>query len=280
MGLSGAGGGHARAVSPKGSPLPQVLHQIISREAVCRGKGSRLILVGDVHGCAAELKALLEQERFDRGRDTLVLVGDLVNKGPCSQEVIRLARETHALCVRGNHDEDLIQAYRGVGKYEGGLKKYKQRALYEVREGGDPDGDMRWLEDLPLSLSFPWMRMVVVHAGLVPGVPLEKQRFEDLLWIRDLKTVEGERVGTKEPGMHTVPWAGEWRGPELVVFGHDSKRMLQQHAHAIGLDTGCCKGHELTALILDPTLDPHDPSTRRFASVKAKRDYRQGGDSD
>ena len=77
---------------------------------------------------------------------------------------------------------------------------------------------------------------------------------------------------TSKPSLEGVPWASEWR-PETaawvppvshVVFGHDARRGLQQHAHATGLDTGCCYGRELTALVLPQ---------RRVLSVPARRMY-------
>ena len=72
----------------------------------------RTLVVGDVHGCVAELRALLDAVDFDDARDNLVFVGDLVNKGPSSLAVVRLARELGALGVRGNHDERALKHWR------------------------------------------------------------------------------------------------------------------------------------------------------------------------
>lgn len=74
--------------------------------------------IGDLHGCHAEFVTLLEQLSFDPGRDTLWLVGDLVNRGPdslaCLREAVRLGSAVH--CVLGNHDFHLLVAARGGGK--------------------------------------------------------------------------------------------------------------------------------------------------------------------
>lgn len=79
----------------------------------------RTLVVGDVHGCVAELRALLDVVDFDGARDNLVFVGDLVNKGPSSLAVVRLARELGALGVRGNHDERALKHWRNWRRAHG-----------------------------------------------------------------------------------------------------------------------------------------------------------------
>lgn len=86
------------------APKPSILHRVINEEEIQRIK--RLIVVGDVHGCLDELKELLGKcEYSQQDGDRVLLVGDLVNKGPYSAEVIRFAREQDMLCIRGNHDD-------------------------------------------------------------------------------------------------------------------------------------------------------------------------------
>lgn len=251
--------------SPVGTPLPRVPHKQLTREEVCPGTGGRLVIVGDVHGCAAELQRLLEKADFTQQRDTLVLVGDLVNKGPSSGDVVRLARRLGALAVRGNHDDQLLEAWYRVGRYADGLSRYKEDALYQVTSA-----DIRWLQELPLSLSFPWLSLLVVHAGLVPGVKLEHQRFRDLLWLRDLvRDNGGEWQGLATSVAGSSAWAGVWSGPEHVIFGHDAKRKLQEAPFATGLDTGCCYGYELSALV----VDPDSFETRSLVQVPAAKVY-------
>eukprot|EP00927_Polykrikos_kofoidii_P022139 TRINITY_DN20729_c0_g1_i1.p1 TRINITY_DN20729_c0_g1~~TRINITY_DN20729_c0_g1_i1.p1 ORF type:complete len:306 (+),score=27.67 TRINITY_DN20729_c0_g1_i1:64-981(+) len=268
----------SRTISSTGTPLPRVQHRRVQREDVCRGTAGRLMIVGDVHGCATELRALLDKACFQADKDTLVLVGDLVNKGPLSGEVIRLCREANALVVRGNHDDELLEAWYRVGRFSparGGLRNYHHDALYQATAA-----DIRWIRDLPLSLSFPWLDLVVAHAGLVPNVSLEKQRFRDLLFIRNVHRVSGD--GTQSAGgccwegfegivkgKESVPWAEAWLGPTHVVFGHDARRKLQMQPYATGLDTGCCYGGHLTALV----IDPDDFSDRTLTQVRADRVY-------
>lgn len=79
-----------------------------SELSVNSDRNSKLIIVGDVHGCLEELKILLTRCSYEKERDKVIFVGDLVNKGPSSAEVIRFVRGMGASCVRGNHDDDAL----------------------------------------------------------------------------------------------------------------------------------------------------------------------------
>ena len=88
-----------------GNPAPQVMHAKLD---ISNDRKSRLIIVGDVHGCLEELKILLTRCSYEKERDEVIFVGDLVNKGPSSVDVIRFVRGMGASCVRGNHDDDAL----------------------------------------------------------------------------------------------------------------------------------------------------------------------------
>ncbi len=214
----------------------------------------RTIFIGDVHGCAEELDALLE-ECGRKPEDRVVLVGDLVAKGPDSAGVVRRAREQGMCAVRGNHDEHVLR-WRGGQQPAGKKLKPEHEQVLDTLA----PRDWAWLESLPLYWRFPELNVLVVHAGLVPGVRLEEQEPELLLNLRSIKA-NGTPSKKVDAG---VAWASRWRGPELVVFGHDALRGLQRHPHAIGLDTGCVYGGRLTAYVL--------PEEHLY-SVPAKRTY-------
>ena len=202
----------------------------------------RTIIVGDVHGCADELQLLLRRAEQERG-DRVVLAGDLVAKGPDSQGVVQFARENAVLAVLGNHDAFALSHRKEADKE----RLHSRRGyLRDLR-----DADWAYLESLPLYLRLGpegpgGPEVVVVHAGAVPGVPIEQQRREHLLSLRSI-TDRGEP--TSRLLLH-YPWAASWRGPERLVFGHDAVRGLQQYPLATGIDTGCVYGRCLTALIL------------------------------
>jgi predicted phosphodiesterase len=195
----------------------------------------RTLVVGDIHGCREELELLLEKAGFG-GDDRLVLAGDLVAKGPDSQGVVQLARERRALSVLGNHDAHLLGAREGKT-----LRAHHAEVARSLREA-----DWEYLERLPLWLDLPELNVLVVHAGLVPGVSLDQQQRHYLLNLRSFDAA-GQPSTRVDDG---TPWAARWPGPRRVIFGHDALRGLQRHPHALGLDTGCVYGKQLSAVWL------------------------------
>jgi hypothetical protein len=210
------------------------------------------LVIGDIHGCAEEFAELLRLHGSGR---RVVLVGDLVAKGPDSKGVIALAREVGALAVRGNHEMHVLR-WREAKKRRGPLPVLRphHQAVVEVlgRE------DWAYIEAMPFTLALEDFGVRVVHAGLVPGRSLERQDPSDMVNMRSLLP-NGTASKRIEEG---VPWASRWPGPEHVLFGHDAVRGLQQYEFATGLDTGCVYGKALTGMLLPE---------RALVSVKAKR---------
>ena len=118
--------------------------------------------VGDIQGCHAELVQMLDAIRFDPANDTLWLVGDLVNRGPGSVEVLRLVKSLGdaAITVLGNHDLHLLAVAEGVGKL------HKTDTLGEVLNAPDRDELLDWLRHQ--RLLYAENDYVLVHAGLLP----------------------------------------------------------------------------------------------------------------
>jgi hypothetical protein len=204
----------------------------------------RTFVVGDVHGCLTELEALLAKAGFTAGarsEDQLVLAGDLVARGPDSQGVVQLARERGALAVLGNHDAHLLAVHSG---HSAKLSRLKPKHLALAESMGPADWE--YLRALPLFLEFPELNTVIVHAGLLPAVPLAEQPREVLLNLRSFDA-RGQPSTRVDGG---VPWASRWVGPRRVVFGHDALRGLQRYPLALGLDTGCVYGNALSGVWL------------------------------
>ena len=211
---------------------------------------ARTLIVGDVHGCLGELEDLLAFTGLVRKTDRLISVGDLVAKGPDSHGVLKLMRDWDATAVRGNHDAHVLKFRTG------GEKEMKKEHRATARTLTEPD--WKYLESRPVFLRLPGM--ILVHGGLVPGIPLEEQEENAMINMRSLDA-DGHWSKKIEAG---VPWASKWMGPERVIFGHDAVRGLQRWPHALGLDTGCVYGRKLTGLLL-----PDD----ELVSVPARREW-------
>lgn len=118
--------------------------------------------IGDIQGCFVELKRLLDYISFNRTRDRLWFVGDLVNRGPRSLDVLRFVRDLgeSAVTVLGNHDLHLVMQAEGFGKAS------REDTLAAVLAAPDRDELMAWLRGLPLFHVEDGFAMV--HAGLLP----------------------------------------------------------------------------------------------------------------
>ncbi len=126
--------------------------------------------IGDIQGCFRELQELLRHIRFQRGKDQLWLVGDLVNRGPESLAVLRFVSELgrDARVVLGNHDLNLIAIAEGVREMRPG------DTIQEILDAPDGGELIDWLAERPLLLREPGIPYTMVHAGLAPPWDIEQ----------------------------------------------------------------------------------------------------------
>ena len=217
-------------------------------------KKRRLLVVGDIHGHIDKLEQVLNKAAYVAGKDNLVLLGDYVDRGPRSREVLALVSQlvhSGAIALLGNHEAMMMEAMRGIlagnvnpehlelwfaNGGEATLRSYKD----------DRESLIAHLELLnTLPLVHEQEKFVFVHAGLKPGVAIEKQRARDLLWIRD-------------------EYISNYNGPWKVVSGHTPTNSLSRlgladidapHApvlkkHQIFMDTGAAWGGKLSVMEL------------------------------
>ncbi len=209
----------------------------------------RTIVVGDLHGCFDELEALLKKVDFSED-DQVICVGDLVTKGPKNKEVLELfMSDKRFRTVIGNHDLALRRKWLGEDIE---LKPAQKEAHKELK--GEKDAYVAFLSTLPFMIDLG--THLVVHAGIRPGVELHSQTTGDLTRIRTLGADRESDEGT--------PWYHTYYGEKIILFGHWPDSEPRRGKSAIGLDTGCVYGYELTAYIIE---------TEEFVSVKAKKKY-------
>ncbi|GFO37785.1 Bis(5'-nucleosyl)-tetraphosphatase, symmetrical [Plakobranchus ocellatus] len=236
--------------------------------------GARVVLiVGDIHGCYDELLDLVAaaKEAAHGAEIYLVCGGDMLNKGPKSLEVLLylkdLMRQGKAAAVKGNHEEAILQQYSNLCKDSNYSLPKKYQYLKDFS-----DEDFAFLQQLPYSISIPHLNALVVHAGLLPGIPLHRQSLYNLCQMRNVENAVslpwGQVATAIRKPTHGVPWASTWKGPQHVYFGHDCRRGLQQLPMATGLDTGCVYGKTLTGVLF------HNMKIKpKLLSVTAKRQY-------
>ncbi|MEV2274290.1 polynucleotide kinase-phosphatase [Nocardiopsis sp. NPDC049922] len=218
-------------------------------------------IVGDVHGCRAELEELLGDlgyaiARDDEGRPvgarhpqgrTAVFVGDLVDRGPDSPGVLRLVMGMvaggDALCVPGNHENKLVRVLKGArARLTHGLAETMEQLGRESEEFRARV--LEFCDGLVSHLVLDGGKLVVAHAGLK-----EEYHGRASGRVRSF-ALYGDTTGeTDEYGLPVrLPWARDYRGRAAVVYGHVPTHKAEWLNNTICLDTGCVFGGRLTAL--------------------------------
>jgi serine/threonine protein phosphatase 1 len=223
-------------------------------------RGRRAYAVGDVHGCLDELDRLLHRIDEDirkrpKAKTSIVFLGDLVDRGPCSAQVVERLRtysrpnvSTHF--VMGNHEEvmlrvvagdtDLLQSWlrfggadtlRSYGLDAAELKGLGPAEVAERLHGAIPAEHVEFLEGFADSISFG--DYLFVHAGIRPGVDIAEQSQSDLRWIRE--------PFLDDPTDHGF----------VVVHGHTITNEVEVAPNRIGIDTGAFCTGTLSALAIE-----------------------------
>jgi predicted phosphodiesterase len=212
----------------------------------------RIIAIGDIHGCHqefADLLALVAPAKDDQ----IILLGDLVNRGPDSCKVIDLARAHRALSLLGNHELRLLN-YRKT-KDPSHLRETDIDTFARLRPS-----DWDYIGQMSLTHYVAELNTVFVHAGFLPGVPWQKQPAEV---VTSIQAVDKDGRPRKRADAPDAPfWADLWNGPPFVVYGHTPRPEIYKLKWSLGIDTGCVMGTALTAYILPE---------KRIVQVRARK---------
>ena len=214
----------------------------------------RIIAIGDIHGCAREFEDLLAKVAATRD-DRVILLGDLINRGPDSARVIALARDYAFRSLLGNHELRLIN-YRRTGD-PSHLKKADYDTLKQLSAK-----DWAYLQAMPLTFHLVELGTVLVHGGFLPNRPW---RTQPARVVTRVQVVDRDGEPRKRSEAPDCPhWSEMWSGPPFVVYGHTPVREPAKTAWSLGIDTGCVNGGALTACILPG---------RTLVQVKARETY-------
>ncbi len=222
--------------------------------------GHRLYAVGDVHGrddLLAELLAAIDADAEQRGpaKRILVFLGDLIDRGPSSAEVVERLRTyrpagTRLVFLAGNHEEVLLRILDGDAQLVGDWLRFGGAECLRSY-GVDPDIIRKMTPDRALETiqaaipaahvdflrtfddTFRAGDYLFVHAGIRPGIPLAEQAPSDLRWIREPFLTDGAEHGF------------------MVVHGHTIREGVEERVNRIGIDTGAYRYGVLTALGLE-----------------------------
>ena len=200
--------------------------------------------IGDIHGCLDKVLRLLEVLRYDPAADRLIFLGDYIDRGPASKGVLDLMLHLQQdnprnVFLMGNHEDNFLTYIQACLTDEGAsywltepffagggtatLLSYDPR----LRNPQDPHllnaipaAHVTFLMQLPLCWTSD--TYIAVHAGVRPGIPLERQHANDLLRIRSPFLSTPHRLG------------------KYIVFGHTPFREVKYYADKVGIDTGAC----------------------------------------
>lgn len=211
----------------------------------------RHLAISDIHGQYEELRILLQLANYNPAYDQLVLLGDYIDRGPQSKDVIELVmslQQQGAIVLCGNHEAIMYNAYQYhyAGAWEhwiercrgdATLRSYNLDPLHYQTKNADIERLLRWIPTLPLYYELD--DVIFVHAGVTNNEPLQHMSKRTLLWIRNEfhQHYAGEKQvifgHTTTPRLHRDPYNSD------VYFGSN---------HIIGIDGGSSLGGQLHCL--------------------------------
>ncbi len=236
----------SRREAPRGAAMPE---------------GERAYVVGDIHGRLDLFAPLIEAIEQDdarepaRARSTVVLLGDLIDRGPQSAQVVAVAREWQkhrpVRILAGNHEEMFLESFEDRSVLRQFVRHGGRETIlsYGLAEDEYDAASLDELQVLMHQLVPPEDRAFLagfeeyialgdylfVHAGIAPEIALEDQQRHDMIWIRE--------TFLRYPHPHS----------HLVVHGHTIFEEVDEQPNRIGIDTGAFKTGKLTALVLEGT---------------------------
>lgn len=209
---------------------------------------NNIFAIGDIHGCIDKLNALMKKIDIDFKTDLLVFLGDYIDRGPCSYEVVSFLidlkkQHENIIFLKGNHEEMLENYIAGVDRFaylsNGGRQTIDSYVKHGFKQGKDliPIDHMTFFKNL--DLFYQTDDYIFVHAGMSEKKILEDQSQDDLLWIRQ-KFIKSKFDFGKR-----------------IIFGHTPLASPLVQPNKIGIDTGAVYGNSLTCVKLPELIFYH-----------------------
>ena len=205
----------------------------------------KIFAIGDIHGSIDRLQDLMQKIPIDFTNDTLLFIGDYIDRGPGSVEVVEYLmdlkkRVPEIILLKGNHEDMLEKYLDGTDRFtyllNGGQNTLDSYLSKTHRSDSFPIPAEHIDFFKSLRLYYETEAYIFVHAGLRPKIPLASQKTEDLLWIRDKFIYSKYNFG------------------KPVVFGHTPLEKPLVEPNKIGIDTGAVYGNALTCVQLPDVL--------------------------
>ena len=200
-------------------------------------KNKKTLIIGDIHGCFHEFLALLKKVNYKKETHRLILLGDIISRGPFSLKMLNWVKDNKIEMVRGNHEQAFITGFEKNKWASPSLKKLKE----DMKE--DLEAWVEWMSTLPFYIEEK--DFLIVHAGLVPNKePKDTKAF----FLMNIRTWDGK--GKDIRNENNPPWYEFYKKKKLVIYGHWAKQGLKLRSNTIGLDSACVYGNKLSAVLL------------------------------
>ena len=219
-----------------------------------------IVIYGDLHGCLDEFKALRTKVN-PSNNDKEIVIGDILDKGPFSNELLTYIQKNNISSILGNHEYKYLRYKKHQDSFlETGKKIPMQLEPEEIEIFNTLTAkDFEYLDTLPFFIKID--NLTLVHAGLTNKIDLDTSNIKDLkktLWIRTLDNNE-KTLSLSDDYPAAKYWSQYYDGKQgIVVYGHQPFNEVKVDTYSFGIDTGCVYGNKLTALIIYNTKNPKE----------------------
>lgn len=229
----------------------------------------RIIIYGDLHGCLDEFISLREKIKPLKS-DKEIVIGDILDKGNYSNELLNYIQKHKILSIMGNHEYKYVRYKKHQEKDnknpiildDNQLKIYKNLS----------EENFIYLNSLPFFIKID--NLTLVHAGITNKIQLETASLKDLkklLWITRLDTNQNP-VSLSDENKSSKLWTEYYNGNQgFIIYGHHPFDKVKYDKYSMGIDTGCVHGNKLTACIITNTISPKDNC--KIVQESSKKDY-------